>query len=145
MSYNEAFLEGYMDAINEIKDGDFGNPQHLRFFGTLGGGDIKSDLKQIFGIGNDDTVRLAAMEYAMDRGETFKTNTFGFGGTYGKKGGKLYRQNALLPGGTTVDRYLQGAEIGSDEKLLGIFRHLPPNQRKRIMDQYLKSKKGGKR
>lgn len=162
MTYEEIFMEGYYDALCEMKNGDFysKDPTKLRFFGTIGGGDFKGDLAQVFGVGNDDTVRIKAMEYAMSKGEVFKEPFISGNGRYGHKDGKLYRRNGIFPGGqvTSTIRYddyttftdgtgmthtiKTGSHMIPDEtRYLNMFRHLKPADRDRILKQYAASKK----
>lgn len=164
-NYEDAFLEGYMDAINEMKDGDFDNPTKLRFFGTIGGGNFKKDMKSVFGIGNDDDSRIKVMEYAMQKGEVFKEPFLAGNGKYGHKSGKLYRKNGIFPGGQVASTiqypeyttFTDGTgmthtiktgshTIPDDQRYLDMYRHLRPDDRERLIKQYsAKNKKKKKR
>jgi len=120
----EAFMEGYKDALNEIVNIKT-NPLPI-----IGGGDIKGDILSALGIGDGPT-RAAAIKNYLDKGNTFKGGLIG--GTYGTKNGILYRDNKFLPGSDTKD-------INSDaDNFMALYARLKPSDRKKIMDDFKKA------
>lgn len=116
--YEDAYLEGYLDAINEMKM----NP-----LGIIGGGDIKGDLRAIYGIG-DAPHRIDAVKYYMSKGNTIKGGIIGR--TYGMTPeGTSYIKNRFLKGATTDDT--------GDEFFEDIYLRLKPADRKKIMQDYM--------
>lgn len=162
-SYEDIYLEGYYDALQyllEIKDGNFDDPTKMRFFGMIGGGDLKGDMASLLGVSDKDSIKIKAMQYAMEKGETFKEPFISGNGKYGHKDGKLYRENGIFPGGrvTSTIRYNDystftdgtgmthtiktGSHTIPDEtRYLDMYRHLKPKDRDRILNQYKKYKK----
>lgn len=114
--YEDAFLEGYYDALNEMKM----NPLPI-----IGGGDLKGDVMSIFGLGNGPD-RAAAVKSYLDKGNTIKGGLIG--GTYGTNSGMLYRNNRFLPGGDNLDVESVAAYFQS------IFLRLKPNDRKKLLN-----------
>jgi hypothetical protein len=176
MTYNEynkenLFLEGYYDALLEIQNGNFDNPTKMRFFGTLGGGDISGDIASSLGISDKDDIKVKAMEYAMERGETFKEPFISGNGTYGHKNDLLYRKNGIFPGGrvtSTIEynryadipttRVVNGQVINTTAKVktgtytipdskryLELYKHLKPRDRERVIKDYEKYCKTNKK
>lgn len=119
--YEDAFLEGYYDALNEMKM----NPLPI-----IGGGDLKGDVMSIFGLGNGPD-RAAAVKSYLDKGNTIKGGLIG--GTYGTNAGMLYRNNRFLPGGDNIDVESVAAYFQS------IFLRLKPDDRKKLLNS-LKNK-----
>jgi len=124
--YEDSFMEGYYTAINEI----ISNPLPV-----IGGGDIKGDLLSMFGLGNGPE-RAAAIKNYFDNGNTIQGGLLG--GTYGQTNGVSYRNNRYLPGsGNTA-----GANAGSMAGYDFLYMRLKPDDRKKIMSDYIK-KHGG--
>ena len=122
----EAFMEGYMDALNEMTTITT-NPLPI-----IGGGDIKGDILSAMGIG-DGPDRAAAIKKYLDNGNVFKGGLIG--GIYGTKGGMLYRNNRYLPGSDNKD-------INSDaDNFMALYARLKPADRKKLMNDFKKSLK----
>ena len=96
--YEDIYLEGYYDALLEIKDGNFDDPTNLRFFGMIGGGDFGGDLASALHISDRDSMKIRAMQYAMERGETFKEPFLHGNGIYGFKDDKLIEKMVYFQG-----------------------------------------------
>jgi len=122
--YEEAFLEGYMDALNEIISS---NPLPI-----IGGGDPVNDLLAVYGLGNGPE-RAAAIKNYFDNGGLIKGGLLGR--TYGTENGMLYRKNRWLPG------KMSPTENSDYENFNAFFIRLKPRDRKKIMDEYKKSLK----
>lgn len=116
--YEDAFLEGYYDAINEMRM----NPLPI-----IGGGDFKGDIKAGYGFG-DEPYRIDAVKDYLMQGNTIKGGIIG--GTYGiTKGGIGYRKNKVFP----------GYDYNVDDSIYrNIFLRLKPADRKKIMNAYYK-------
>jgi hypothetical protein len=114
--YEDAFLEGYLDALNEMRM----NPLPI-----IGGGDVKGDIMSIFGLGNGPD-RAAAIKNYLDAGNTIKGGLIG--GTYGTKAGMLYRNNKYLPGGSNIDAESTSLYLQS------LFLKLKPEDRKKVLN-----------
>jgi len=119
----EAFLEGYMDALNEIVS----NPLPI-----LGGGDLQGDILATFGLGNGPE-RAAAIKNYFDNGGTITGGLIG--GTYGSKLGAAYRNNKYLPGGFNADF------VSPSANMQAMFLRLKPADRKKLLNDLRKRKK----
>jgi len=119
--YEDAFLEGFNDAMNDIKT----NP-----FPIIGGHDIKGDLLAMYQMGNGPE-RIAAIKAYLDTGKKITGGLIG--GEYGTEGGVFYRKNKFLPGSAVNPEEAAG--------YISLYSRLRPQDRKRIMDAYKKSKR----
>ena len=121
-SYEDAYLEGYYDALCEMKM----NPLPI-----IGGGDFKGDIMSIYNMG-DMPHRVGAVRNYLSKGNTIKGGMFG--GVYGMTPeGVAYRKNRFLPGSYNDN----SGDVFFDD----IYLRLKPADRKKLITDYMKKHK----
>lgn len=143
---NDAFLEGYSDALLEMEqDSDYEDAYLEGYYAalneetknsriiapTLRGGDISGDLKNGLGIGSAKE-RSSAVKKYLKNGNTIKAGLLQR--EYGiDDEGTMYRKNRFFNGNQTVDM--------SDATAQELYRRLSPEDRAEIMKNYKRKKK----